>query len=62
MGAYRPPDIFGYYYILFGYHPPNDLTLAELLADIHDRNPQIYTLLAHDLRRTNADDCYNFEA
>tara|TARA_R100000656_G_scaffold124922_1_gene104372 strand:- start:1774 stop:1950 length:177 start_codon:yes stop_codon:yes gene_type:complete len=58
MDEYRPPDVAGYFYILFGKHPPKDHTLAEILADIYDRNPQIYDTLVHDLRKTNADKCY----
>jgi hypothetical protein len=58
MTSSKAPDMAGYYYILFGKHPPKDLTLAEVLADIFDRNPQIYHLLVNDMRRTNVDACY----
>tara|TARA_Y100001963_G_scaffold67935_1_gene94669 strand:- start:242 stop:430 length:189 start_codon:yes stop_codon:yes gene_type:complete len=47
-----------FYYILFGVNPPSDFTLAEVLAEIYERNPQVYDMLAHALRRTNVDKLY----
>jgi hypothetical protein len=55
---YEPIDVDGYYYILFGIHPSKDLTLAEILADIFERNPQIYNMIERDLRLTNPDRHY----
>jgi len=58
MGRSKGLDVRGFYYVLFNRDPPEDLTVGEILAEIHDRNPQIYDLLEKDLRRTNVDKLY----
>jgi hypothetical protein len=39
-----------YYYILFQTLPSENETLAEVLADIYDRNPLVYDWIYDDLR------------
>jgi len=58
MARRKGPNVGEFYYILFGVHPPEDLTLSEILAEIYERNPQVYDMLAYDLRRTNVDKLY----
>ena len=54
-------DIVGWYNLLHGFSPSKDLTLAEILADIFEMNPQIYHLIERDLRLTNPDRFYPME-
>ena len=40
----RHPDVMRYYYILFGKDPESE-DLSEILAEIHQRNPQVYDMI-----------------
>ena len=40
----KHPDVVKYYYILFGKDPESE-DLSEILAEIHQRNPQVYDML-----------------
>jgi hypothetical protein len=54
-------DIAGWYNLLFSNSPPKDLTLAEILAEIFEKNPQVYHLIERELRLTNPDRFYPME-
>lgn len=44
----RHPDVVKYYYVLFG-KEPESADLSEILAEIHQRNPQVYDMLYNKL-------------
>jgi|TARA_R100001594_G_scaffold149581_1_gene207809 hypothetical protein len=44
----RHPDVVKYYYVLFG-KEPESTDLSEILAEIHQRNPQVYDMLYNKL-------------
>mgnify|MGYP003134002351 FL=1 len=44
----RHPDVVKYYYVLFG-KEPESMDLSEILAEIHQRNPQVYDMLYNKL-------------
>jgi hypothetical protein len=44
----RHPDVVKYYYVLFG-KEPESTDLSEILAEIHQRNPQVYDILYNKL-------------
>lgn len=54
-------DIAGWYDLLHGHPPPKDMSLGEVLANIFDKNPQIYHLIERELRFTNPDRHYPME-
>lgn len=50
MEKFQKERISHYHLILFGIYPKDLKDISEVLAKIHDRNPQVYLILLQEFR------------